>query len=128
MKPLPNCSTWPCATSPRNGPSAPFPIGPRRSTASAFSTRAACRLTDQGSADRRWQRKWAMETVEKQTTFSHRSHSPYCDIEENYHPTIYTKYLTPPNEGIFLLSSFISHWRDEPVRGANFGGAAANFG
>jgi len=33
--------------------------------------------------------------VENQTTFSHRSHSPYCDIR-NLQTAVYTKHLTPP--------------------------------
>jgi transposase-like protein len=63
----------------KNGPCRSTP-GRTRSTASPSSTKTGCRRAKPGNDDEMKSHKQnrAMETVEKQTTFSHRSHSPYC--------------------------------------------------
>src|SRR5882724_255145 len=92
----PNCSTWRYATLLRNGPTSRCWIGPRRLTASAFSTRAACRPTNRVGVDRR--------RVETKMGYGNRGKTNYVFPPfpqprlpiEKLHSAVYTKYLTPP--------------------------------
>src|SRR5689334_23342622 len=71
-----NCSTWRCATSRRNGPCR-CTTGKQPSTALPSSTKTDCQLNSGEIEEMKLPGKIrAMETVEKQTAFSHRSHSP----------------------------------------------------
>src|SRR5882724_4732646 len=100
----PNCSTWRYATLLRNGPTSRCWIGPRRLTASAFSTRAACRPTNRVGVDRR--------RVETKMGYGNRGKTNYVFPPfpqprlpiEKLHSAVYTKYLTPPHSDQFGLN------------------------